>query len=296
MNPLYYALTVGTGCVLSLMLVINGSLGLLSGLLLSSVIIHFVGLLGAWIVLLAKRQVPFRHRKVALFLYSGGFFGVATVLLFNAAFGHISVTAMVALGLLGQGVTSLVVDHFGLLGLQKRPVNVKQIPGLIVAAAGIALMLQDFNVASLFSALLAFLTGLSVVASRIINGVLAKETTPSLSAWYNHLVGLGVSALVLALAGFPGHLSLSEITTGNLWMFTGGFLGVLIVTLSNFLIHHISAYSMALLTFLGQIFTSILLDTLLKDFFSPLEFLAGIIIAVGFGLNATMGKGQLKSL
>ncbi|MEZ4645125.1 MAG: hypothetical protein R3E31_20730 [Chloroflexota bacterium] len=142
-----------------------------------------------------------------------------------------------------------------------------------MAAAGIALMLQDFNVASLFSALLAFLTGLSVVASRIINGVLAKETTPSFPPGTTILWDLGFPLWFWHWRVSPGIFPF-EITTGNLWMFTGGFLGGVdrdpfqFPDSSYFCIFHGPSI------ILGQ-FSPASLDTLLKDFFSPLEFWRG---------------------
>jgi len=278
------------------MIVVNGRLGILIGLYLSCVVIHLVGLVGSSFIVTAKKQMPFRHPKVPLRYYSGGLFGIATVLLFNTAYGHISVTALVALGLLGQAVSSLFVDHFGLFEMKKRPLNKRQIPGLFMAAFGIALMLHGFSAESILPVCLALLTGVSVVTSRSINGALAKRSTASLSAWYNHLVGLAGSLVVYAVLGFPGLISFDDISLSNVWIFTGGLLGVLAVTFSNFLIHHVSSYSMTLLLFVGQITGGVLLDVFLEGSFAPIQILAGLIIVVGFCLNAYMTKTPAKVL
>lgn len=278
------------------MVVVNGRLGLFIGLYLSCVVIHLVGLMASSLILTAKQQVPFQHLKIPLKFYSGGFFGIATVLLFNAAYGKISVTALVALGLLGQAISSLVVDHFGLFDMQKRPLNQKQIPGLFVAAFGIVLMLWGFSAESILPICLALITGLTVVISRTINGALGKRSTASLSAWYNHLMGLIGSVIVLAFLGFPGEIPYSEIGIDNFWIFTGGILGVLVVTFSNFLIHHVSSYSMTLLLFIGQITGGVLLDIFLEGTFAPVQIVAGLIIVIGFSMNAYMTKPSRESL
>lgn len=272
------------------MVVVNGRLGLFIGLYLSCVIIHLIGLVASSFILTAKRQVPLRHPRIPLKLYSGGLFGIATVLLFNAAYGKISVTALVALGLLGQAISSLIVDHFGLFEMQKRPLNKRQIPGLIVAAFGIVLMLWGFSAESIFPVCLALITGLTVVISRTINGALGKRSTASLSAWYNHLVGLIGSVIVLAILGFPGDIPFSEIGIANAWIFTGGIMGVLVVTFSTFLLHHVSSYSMTLLLFIGQITGGVLLDIFLEGSFAPIQIVAGLIIVIGFGMNTYMTK------
>jgi len=289
---IYYLFTTLTGILLAVMVVVNGRLGLLIGLYLSCVVIHLIGLVGSSFILTAKKQVPFRHIKIPLKLYSGGLFGIATVLLFNAAYDKISVTALVALGLLGQAISSLLVDHFGLFEMQKRPLVKKQIPGLFIAAFGIILMLRGFSAESILPVCLALLTGVTVVTSRTINGALAKRSTASLSAWYNHLVGLVGSVGIYAILGFPGLNPLHEITLANAWIFTGGLLGVLAVTFSNFLIHHVSSYSMTLLIFIGQITGGVLLDVFLEGTFAPIQIVAGMIIVIGFTLNAYMTKPE----
>ncbi len=278
------------------MVVVNGRLGLLIGLYLSCVVIHLIGLVGSSFIITAKKQIPFRHIKIPLKLYSGGLFGIATVLLFNAAYDKISVTALVALGLLGQAISSLLVDHYGLFEMQKRPLVKKQIPGLLMAAFGIILMLRGFSAESILPVCLALLTGVTVVASRTINGALGKRSTASLSAWYNHLVGLIGSIGIYAILGFPGVNPFHEITLANSWIFTGGLLGVLAVTSSNFLIHHVSSYSMTLLVFIGQITGGVLLDIFLEGSFSPIQILAGMIIVLGFSLNAYMTKPPIESI
>jgi bacterial/archaeal transporter family-2 protein len=291
---IYYLFTMLTGSLFAIMIVVNGRLGIFIGLYLSCVVIHLVGLVGSSFILTAKKQVPFKHPKVPLKYYSGGLFGIVTVLLFNTAYGQISVTALVALGLLGQAVSSLFVDQFGLFEMKKRPLNKKQIPGLIVAAVGIALMLRGFSAESVLPVILALLTGVTVVTSRTINGALGKRSTASLSAWYNHLVGLFGSVVVLAILGFPGSIPFDHINLSNAWIFTGGMLGVLAVTFSNFLIHHVSSYSMTLLLFVGQITGGVLLDVFLEGSFAPIQVLAGLIIVVGFSLNAYMTRPPIE--
>lgn len=281
-----------TGSLLAIMVLVNGRLGLFIGLYLSCVVIHMIGLVASSLIITAKKQIPLRHSKAPLILYSGGLFGIATVLLFNSAYGGISVTALVALGLLGQAVSSLVVDQHGLFEMKKRPLRRSQIPGLIIATIGIVLMLRGFSAESILPVIFALLTGVTVVVSRTINGALAKHSTASLSAWYNHLVGLIGSVALLAILGFPGFIPYSEIGFSNVWIFSGGILGVLAVTFSNFLIHHVSSYSMTLLLFVGQITGGVVIDIFLEGKFNPVQIIAGIIIIIGFSLNSYMTKSS----
>ncbi|MCI4060208.1 DMT family transporter, partial [Bacillus cereus] len=55
---------------------------------------------------------------IPLFLYSAGAFGVFTVLFNNISFSVLGASISIALSLLGQSIASIVIDHFGLLGIK----------------------------------------------------------------------------------------------------------------------------------------------------------------------------------
>jgi bacterial/archaeal transporter family-2 protein len=103
------------------------------------------------------------------------------------------------------------------------------------------------------------------------------------------------SVVVLAVLGFPGSIPWEKIDLANFWIFTGGIMGVLAVTFSNFLIHHVSSYSMTLLLFVGQITGGVLLDVFLEGSFDPVQIVAGFVIVLGFSLNAYMTRPEETS-
>ena len=53
---------------------------------------------------------------------------------------RIGAASFIAYILIAQLMTSAVVDHFGLLGVMKRPMDVPKVLGLVVILAGIAIM------------------------------------------------------------------------------------------------------------------------------------------------------------
>ncbi len=98
----------------------------------------------------------------------GGAIGVFTTVFNNFTYGHISLTSIVALGLLGQGVTSLIIDTLGLFGM-KRQVLSK------ISVLGILFMLNR-SVSFAFIAVLPSLgSGITVVLLRIANARLAEK-------------------------------------------------------------------------------------------------------------------------
>ena len=137
----YYLLTMSIGFITAVMLVANGELTAAYGPWLATVIIHVVGLAGILAVYIIKRGKLFPKPRLPFYYFLGGAIGVATTLFCVYAFGVISVSAMSGLGLLGQALASLVIDHFGLAGMKKRPFNRKKLLGFAFLVGGILLML-----------------------------------------------------------------------------------------------------------------------------------------------------------
>ncbi|NCB35796.1 MAG: DMT family transporter, partial [Clostridia bacterium] len=117
---MYYLLSLLAGMLISVMVVFNGGLNGRVGQTAALVIIHLAGLVFILLLMLVKGE-KLRLKRLPFYLYLGGLLGIMTTVFNNTAFGHISVSAMMALGLLGESVSSLLADHFGLLGLPKRP-------------------------------------------------------------------------------------------------------------------------------------------------------------------------------
>lgn len=98
---MYHLLSVLAGLFVALMVLVNGELSSYYGLYSSTVVIHIVGLLFVFIILAVKRERIFPIKKQSFHLYLGGAIGVANVVFCNIAFGRISLSAILALSLLG---------------------------------------------------------------------------------------------------------------------------------------------------------------------------------------------------
>ena len=107
-----YLLSLLAGVLISVMVVFNGGLNARAGHLAALVVIHLVGTLGIAIAMLLKKERP-RVARLPFYLYIGGFIGVMTTVFNNLAFGHISVSAMMALGLLGATDAQVEAVSFG---------------------------------------------------------------------------------------------------------------------------------------------------------------------------------------
>lgn len=273
-----------TGITLAVMVSINGRLSAAAGVLLATVIIHIVGSAFAGVLCaLQKHKTPLWRRGPA-WIYLGGPIGVIVTVFNNYACGRISMTSIIALGLLGQMVTALVLDGFGLLGMAKRPLRKSALPGLALSLAGVWMMLDASVAAAAVAVGISLAAGVCVVLSRTVNARLAGEIGALRGAFVNHLLGLPITAaLALAFrqstAGVPGRLAQQP------WVLLGGFLGVAVVLLCNLTVPRVPAFRLTMLTFVGQVFTGILIDLLTGSGFSDVTFRGGAVIAAGVLLS-----------
>ena len=128
------------GVLLSFMVLTNGTLAGYLGNYPGTVVNHAIGLSIVLIILFFKKIKVTTLPGAPLYIYLGGGVGVFTVLFTNLAFNNLGMSRTLALGLLGQSIASIIIDHFGLLGMPKLKFNIKKSIGLSFVGLGIFLM------------------------------------------------------------------------------------------------------------------------------------------------------------
>lgn len=284
----YYLLSVLTGVLIAAMVAINGALTGQYGVYLATVIIHIVGLALITVVCLLKKEKPAQRRRLPLWFYLGGVIGVGTTVFNNVAFGRISLSAIVALGLLGQSVSALFIDQFGWMGMPRRVFRPAKLAGLLCMLAGCVYMLWGTAFA-VVPVLVSLLAGVCVVTSRTVNARLSAVTSETVSTWYNYIVGLLFAAIALGLLG-RAELSPLPAFSATPWIYLGGVLGVGVVLLSNLTVARISAFYMTLLVFVGQVFTGIVIDIITTGAFSQANLIGGILVGLGMTVNLVLDR------
>lgn len=133
-------LSLSIGALISIMIAINGVLSSSIGNYQSVVIIHIVGFITMILVLIPNKARINFSKDIPLYLYSAGAIGVFTVLFNNIGFSVLGVSMPLALGLLGQSLTSIIIDHFGWLGMKVVKFDIKKSFGLLLITSGIIIM------------------------------------------------------------------------------------------------------------------------------------------------------------
>lgn len=284
---MYYALAALAAVLIAVMLAVNGALTDACGIHLATLLIHAVGLCAVSAAALLRRERPFRRaRGLPAALFLGGVIGYFTTLFNVMALGKISVTAILALSLLGQAATSLVIDQFGLFGMPVRPFSVSRLPGLCATVAGIAVLLWGSSAGALVPALVSLLTGATVVTSRQINAQLSARTSVVTGTFFNYVTGLVSAALALGIALLCGAaVPWSGALTPPAWAYLGGAIGAMTVFLSNVVTLHMSSLAMTLIMFAGQVFGGVAIDALCYGAFSWRSLAGGVFAFLGLCLN-----------
>lgn len=279
---MYALLSLLGGVFVSVMLVLNGKLTAVTGVYLGTVIIHAVGLLLMLLWTLARRGFRKFEKDVPFWRYCGGAIGVGTVVLVNLAYGTISVTAVVALSLFAETAVSILIDTFGWFGTQRRPFTMGGLWGLLVICGGILVMLLPLEGASVLAVLFAMLSGVTNLFSRTVNSTLARRYDSLYSTFWNFLTGFLAALLVWAVLGLERPSGGMPTTV---WYYLGGACGIGSVALAALCLKKLSSFYVTLFTFVGQLFTSILLDALLEGAFSPRSLIGGLLVLAGLIWN-----------
>lgn len=144
MNIAYYALALLAGVLLPTQIGVNNSLAKqLKSPIWASLISFTIGTCAlALYAVLVARPAPGGARLVSMpwWLWTGGLIGAAYVTFSIIAASRIDALGLLAAGLAGQAVASLVLDHYGLPGFPVHHVNAGRICGVLLLGAGVAMV------------------------------------------------------------------------------------------------------------------------------------------------------------
>lgn len=295
---MYNLLVLASGFTVACMITINGTLTSNVGLFNATAIVHIVGTLFALFLCFAKGNRPHFVRNQPWWIFTGGAIGICNVLCPNFAFGKISLTSIVALGLLGQTISSIIIDNYGLMGMPKHPINKWSLIGFVFALGGIYVMLDSSVIGAVLSVLLCILAGVTIVVSRTINARLSEAAGYLQASFINHLVGLPIALCIAILTFDPSTIQTRMVIT-HPYMLCGGMIGAVLVVMCSVCVPKVPAFRLTLLTFLGQLATSIVIDLLMGQSLNDTSFIGGILIAIGVVANMVLdyllcNKGKIS--
>ena len=156
MNAAYYLLAIAAGLGITLQTTLNGQLARgVGGDSVAAALFSFTAgaaCLGLFSlmrggIVSSLAAIPAQPSWSLL----GGLLGAGALLSYVVLAPKIGLSALLGLAIAGQIISSLVIDHFGLLGAIERPVSAVKLAGTLVMLAGLAIALFGDRWSALFS-------------------------------------------------------------------------------------------------------------------------------------------------
>ncbi|WP_198155952.1 DMT family transporter [Herbaspirillum autotrophicum] len=143
-------LAVSAGVVVPLQGGVNASLGRGLGhplwATLVSLLVSIAALLPAMLLLRVPLPTFEFAGKAPFWLWSGGVYGVFFISLTLILMPKLGAGGFIGAAIAGQVLTSLVLDHFGLLGLASKQLSYGRVLGALLLIAGVLLIQFSGNV------------------------------------------------------------------------------------------------------------------------------------------------------
>ena len=273
------------GALQSAMQSFNGVLQGYVGQFGTSLVTHVVGgaLLLAYI--LGKRE-KVRLGPMPWYLYSAGFFGLIQVAGSSFCVMRIGPALTTCLSICGQLVQSILVDHFGWMGVRRVPFDKKRLPALAVIIVGI-LMVNFGGQKALGAGLaggvgylfLAFAIGSVGVYSKTVNFKATEYLGTANGTLINYLVASLLSAGLLAWTGSKE--TWAGFGQAPAWVYLGGVCGVVALVIIVTSLKKITLFQSTTFLLVGQLVGSALLDAMLFHSMSFGKLLGVLIVAMG---------------
>lgn len=87
-----------------------------------------------------QRPRPASFAGLPAYAWLGGAYGAVYVAVAAYAAPKIGLASLITIGIAGQIAIALLLDHFGLLGLPREPLNIGRLLGAIIVVAGVVLV------------------------------------------------------------------------------------------------------------------------------------------------------------
>src|SRR5262245_40497468 len=146
---IFAALAVAAGAAVAFQGATNQGLlksaGIGPALIVNTVVVLF-GVIALWLATGTKKT--FFPAGASWTLYLGGVFGLIIITAAVLVFPRLGAAYAIALMVCGQCLAALVIDHYGLMGMEKNPATLPRLIGMLLVVAGVTVFRLADSVAS----------------------------------------------------------------------------------------------------------------------------------------------------
>lgn len=281
---------------------VNGTLAQSLGNGLLAALISFAGGWSVLLVVVLSRQSgrdgllrlrdALRHRRIRWWECVGGISGAVLVGSQGLAVATIGVAVFTVAVVIGQVVSSMVVDRLGVGPGEPKPFTTTRVAGAVVGviAVTVAVSHQFTSPGSLWLAVLPLVAGLLMGWQQAVNGLVREAAANSVvTILVNFTVGTAALSLVNALTwgGVPGSFP------ADWWLYLGGLLGIVGVGGAIVSVRFIGVLMVGLCGVSGQLVGAVLLDGLSGHLALP-TVIGVVLTLVSVGI-AALPNGRMRT-
>lgn len=128
------------GFFIVLMNTFNGMLSTTSSIYWTSFVHHVFSLVFMYVIYLLYDKNKFRIGKLEFKYYLPGLMSAVVIMMGATCIANIGATFLIVFNLVGQILVSVLIDEFGLFGMEKVPFKKKNLIGYSVIITGIVIM------------------------------------------------------------------------------------------------------------------------------------------------------------
>jgi transporter family-2 protein len=104
--------------------------------LIINTVVVLIGAVGLWLATGAK--TTFFPVDTSWTLYLGGIFGFIVIAVAVLVFPRLGSAYAIALMVCGQCLAAMIIDHYGLMGMDRRSVTLQRVIGVLLVVGGVA--------------------------------------------------------------------------------------------------------------------------------------------------------------
>lgn len=200
-----------------------------------------------------------KTRELPLWMIFGGAFGGFLVMTQGLAAGSLGIALFTVAVVAGQGISGILIDSRGWLGVEKRKLNSARVIGAVIAITGVAMVSENPSWETIALLTLPFLAGLGLGYQQAANGKIRISAESAIAATFlNFAMGSGV-LFIAKLASLP-LVGLPTSLPTEWWLYIGGFTGVIFIAIQVVVVGRIGVLGLGVLLGTGQLLGSLIID------------------------------------
>lgn len=277
------AIGIGVGILLPIQTSVNTKLSDRMGSSFGSTLISFIisGIMSLVLVLALNHNLAIGFSALIndpVWVWLSGIFGVICVAGSIVAMPHIGSVQTVIMTVLGMLVTGLVIDHFALFRSMQNPLTPARVIGGIIVLAGVLIVVAmgkkssqpDHSGENVKSPVLrqwifrlaAICAGVASACQTAVNGYVgAVLESPFKAALLANIVGIIFLIILILITRSKFHVRNQSGTRFPWWIWLGGIIGTIFMVGNLYLAQTIGTGMAVILTLIGQIAGSLVLDS-----------------------------------